>query len=206
MKAKLQGWLLFPVILVCLSANAAPEPIGDPPEGQEVAVFAGGCFWCTEADFDKIDGVVSTLSGYIGGDAKSANYPAVSAGRTDHIEAVAVFYDPSAVSFSQLVEAFWPTIDPITPNAQFCDTGPQYRSAVFYADEEQRKILEASRAALAASGRFAQPIVTEILPRTPFYAAEQYHQDYYQKNPLRYRYYRSRCGRDARLEELWGDR
>lgn len=206
MKMHPRVWLALATTLLCLSARAAPQPIETAPDGQELAVFAGGCFWCTEADFDKITGVIHTVSGYIGGDASSANYPAVSAGRTEHIEAVAVFYDPGKVSFAQLVEAFWPTIDPVTPNAQFCDKGAQYRSALFYADESQLGVLETSRDALAASGRFSQPIVTEILPRTAFYPAEEYHQDYYQKNPVRYRYYRSRCGRDARLEQLWGER
>lgn len=182
-------------------ANTALEK---GPEGTEMAVFAGGCFWCTEADFDKVPGVVETVSGYIGGSAATANYPAVSAGGTGHIEAVAVFYDPAKTDFPQLVEAFWPTVDPVTPNAQFCDHGPHYRSALFYADETQKSVLEASRDALAASGKLNKPIVTEILPQTAFYPAEEYHQDYYLKNPIRYKYYRSRCGRDARLQELWG--
>lgn len=190
--------------LTGLPVGAISQPLIEPPAGQAMAVFAGGCFWCTEADFDALPGVKRTVSGYIGGDAASANYAAVSSGQTDHIEAVAVLYDPDVTSFSELVEAFWPTIDPLTANAQFCDHGPQYRSALFYVDEAERQILDASLAALAASGRFEEPIVTEILPRTAFYPAEAYHQDYYQKNPLRYRFYRSRCGRDARLDELWG--
>lgn len=191
--------------LALSSLAVANEPLSEGPPGSEMAVFAGGCFWCTEADFDKIPGVVDTVSGYIGGDAQTASYEQVSAGGTDHIEAVAVFYDPGQTSYDKLVEAFWPTIDPVTPNAQFCDRGPQYRSALFYADEEQQRTLQASLSALSASGRFDKPIVTELLPQTEFYPAEDYHQDYYEKNPIRYNFYRSRCGRDARLDELWGD-
>ncbi|MAB25179.1 MULTISPECIES: peptide-methionine (S)-S-oxide reductase MsrA [Pseudomonas] len=183
----------------------AAEPLTQGPEGTEMAVFAGGCFWCTESDFDKVPGVVETISGYTGGSSETAHYNQVSSGDTGHIESVAVFYDPSKTSYAKLVEAFWPTIDPVTANAQFCDSGPQYRSAIYYADEQQQALLEASRQKLADSGRFDDPIVTEILPRQPFYAAEDYHQDYYHKNPLRYNFYRTTCGRDARLEELWGE-
>tara|TARA_R110000868_G_scaffold90901_4_gene251982 strand:- start:4025 stop:4630 length:606 start_codon:yes stop_codon:yes gene_type:complete len=183
----------------------AAEPLTQGPEGTEMAVFAGGCFWCTESDFDKVPGVVETISGYTGGSSETAHYNQVSSGDTGHIESVAVFYDPSKTSYAKLVEAFWPTIDPVTANAQFCDSGPQYRSAIYYADEQQQALLEASRQKLADSGRFDDPIVTEILPRKPFYAAEDYHQDYYHKNPLRYNFYRTTCGRDARLEELWGE-
>ena len=169
-----------------------------------VAVFAGGCFWCTESDFDKLPGVLSTTSGYIGGHVVNPSYQQVSAGNSGHIEAVQVRYDPSQTSYAQLLEAYWPTIDPLTANAQFCDHGPQYRSAIFYGTPEEKALAEASKAALQASGRFSQPIVTEILPATTFYPAEAYHQDYYQKNPLRYAYYRHGCGRDKRLEQLWG--
>lgn len=192
-------------LLLTISHASAQQASNSAERGKTaMAVFAGGCFWCTEADFDKMPGVVETVSGYIGGDESTANYSAVSSGRTDHIEAVAVYYDPAVTDYSRLVEAFWPTIDPITPNAQFCDQGPQYRSALFYANEEQREVLEQSLSALASSGRFDKPIVTDILPQTAFYPAEDYHQDYYLKNPIRYNFYRSRCGRDARLERLWG--
>lgn len=201
---KIQHWLGLLALGLFSATTSANQPIEQGPEGSEMAVFAGGCFWCTEADFDKVPGVVETLSGYIGGDADSANYPQVSAGETAHIEAVAVFYDPQVTTYAKLVEAFWPTIDPVTANAQFCDRGPQYRSALFYADEEQKQILEQSRQALADSGKLKQPIVTEILPQSAFYPAEDYHQNYYTKNPIRYNFYRSRCGRDDRLEELWG--
>jgi peptide-methionine (S)-S-oxide reductase len=169
-----------------------------------VAVFAGGCFWCTEADFDKLPGVLETTSGYIGGSIENPTYEEVSSGRTGHIEAVQVRFDPRQTSYAKLLEAFWPTIDPINGNGQFCDNGPQYRSAIFYLNAEQQHLAEASKTALTASGRLAQPIATEILAATPFYAAEDYHQDYHTKNPLRYNYYRHGCGRDQRLKELWG--
>ncbi len=169
-----------------------------------IATFAGGCFWCTEADFDKVPGVLSTTSGYIGGTVVNPTYKQVSSGKTGHVEAVQVRFDPAKTSYAKLLAAFWPTIDPLTANGQFCDHGPQYRSAIFYHDAEQKREAEASKAALEASGRFNQPVVTEILPATAFYPAEEYHQDYYHKNPIRYRYYRSNCGRDARLAELWG--
>ncbi|MGM8935056.1 peptide-methionine (S)-S-oxide reductase MsrA [Pseudomonas neustonica] len=197
--------LMLGVALLLSPLLQAAEPLTQGPEGTEMAVFAGGCFWCTESDFDKVPGVVETISGYTGGSSETAHYNQVSSGDTGHIESVAVFYDPSKTSYAKLVEAFWPTIDPVTANAQFCDSGPQYRSAIYYADEQQQALLEASRQKLADSGRFDDPIVTEILPRKPFYAAEDYHQDYYHKNPLRYNFYRTTCGRDARLEELWGE-
>lgn len=192
-------------LLLISPISFANEPLTEGPAGTEMAVFAGGCFWCTESDFDKMPGVVETISGYTGGDASSADYQRVSAGGTGHIESVAVFFDPTKTSYAALVEAFWKTIDPITPNAQFCDHGSQYQSALYYADEEQKALLEASRDALERSGRFEQPIATLILPRQAFYPAEEYHQDYYHKNPLRYNFYRTTCGRDARLEELWGN-
>ncbi len=169
-----------------------------------VAVFAGGCFWCTEADFDKLSGVLETTSGYIGGSIENPTYEEVSSGRTGHIEAVQVRFDPRQTNYAKLLEAFWPTIDPVNGSGQFCDNGPQYRSAIFYLDAEQQRLAEASKTALAASGRLAQPIATEILAATPFYPAEDYHQDYHTKNPLRYSYYRHGCGRDQRLKELWG--
>ncbi|UJJ32074.1 peptide-methionine (S)-S-oxide reductase MsrA [Halopseudomonas maritima] len=190
--------------LLALSPLAvANQAVTQGPPGTEMAVFAGGCFWCTESDFDKLPGVVETLSGYTGGSAKTADYQQVSSGSTGHIESVAVFFDPSKTSYAELVEAFWPTIDPLTANAQFCDRGHQYSSALYYANEEQKALLEASRDAIKA--RFDEPIQTLILQRQPFYAAEDYHQNYYEKNPLRYTFYRTTCGRDARLEDLWGE-
>ena len=184
------------------AANQPAHSVRTAPMG--IATFAGGCFWCTEADFDKVPGVVSTTSGYIGGTVANPTYKQVSAGKTGHIEAVQVRFDPAKTSYAKLLAAFWPMIDPLTPNRQFCDGGPQYRSAIFYHDADQRQQAEASMAALAASGRFTQPIVTELLPATEFYPAEEYHQDYYLKNPVRYSYYRHNCGRDARLVEVWG--
>jgi peptide-methionine (S)-S-oxide reductase len=170
----------------------------------ETAIFAGGCFWCVEADFDKVPGVLDTLSGYIGGERRDPTYEEVSAGGTGHAEAVRITYDPAQVSYPQLLEVFWRSIDPTTPNRQFCDRGSQYRSAIFYLNEAQRRQAEASRTALEADKPFAEPIVTEISPAGKFYPAEEYHQDYYRKNPLRYRFYRFNCGRDQRLEVLWG--
>lgn len=195
--------LILSTLLLMAPLVQAAEPLTQGPEGSEMVVFSGGCFWCTESDFDKVPGVLETISGYTGGSAETADYEQVSSGDTGHIESVAVFYDPGKTSYAELVEIFWPTIDPITPNAQFCDHGPQYRSALYYANDEQKSVLEASRKKLADSGRFEEPIVTELLPLKPFYAAEDYHQDYHGKNPLRYNFYRTTCGRDARLEELW---
>lgn len=170
------------------------------------ATFAGGCFWCMEPPFDKLDGVVSTTSGYIGGHLKNPTYEAVSAGGTGHAEAVEISYDPDRVSYEKLLEVFWRNIDPTVRNRQFCDVGDQYRSAIFYHDANQRRLAEASRAALAGTKPFPQPIVTEIVAAGVFTPAEAYHQDYYLKNPVRYKFYRNGCGRDARLRELWGDK
>jgi peptide-methionine (S)-S-oxide reductase len=168
------------------------------------ATFAGGCFWCMEAPYDKLPGVISTISGYIGGQVKNPTYEQVSSGRTGHTEAVQVEYDPSKVSFEKLLEVFWANIDPTVRNAQFCDHGSQYRSGIFYHGDDQRKLAEASKAALQKSKPFKADIVTEITAASEFYRAEEYHQDYYQKNPVRYKLYRNGCGRDARLKELWG--
>jgi peptide-methionine (S)-S-oxide reductase len=169
-----------------------------------VATFAGGCFWCTESDFDKIPGVISTTSGYIGGTVINPTYEQVSAGKTGHVEAVQVRFDPAKTNFAKLLAAYWPTIDPLTPNRQFCDSGMQYRSVIFFHNADQRQQAEASKAALVNSDRFTQPIVTELLPATAFYPAEEYHQDFHTKNPIRYKYYRYSCGRDARLKTVWG--
>ncbi|SER36302.1 peptide-methionine (S)-S-oxide reductase [Nitrosomonas sp. Nm51] len=172
-------------------------------EDLDTAIFAGGCFWCTESDFDKVPGVISTTSGFIGGTVDNPTYKQVVTGNTGHVEAVRIEFDKTVTSYAELLEAFWPTIDPVFEDGQFCDIGPQYRSAIFYLNPEQQTIAEASKAALEASGRFTQPVVTEILPATQFYAAEEYHQDYYLKNPLRYSYYRNNCGRDDRLQQIW---
>lgn len=186
------------------SAASSDATASGNASGAAVAIFAGGCFWCMEPPYDKLDGVLSTTSGYIGGHIENPTYQQVSSGRSGHIEAVEIRYDPSRVSYATLLEVFWRNIDPLAVNRQFCDSGPQYRSAIFPLDAEQRAAAEASLKALAESGRFDAPIATEILDATRFYPAEDYHQDYYQKNPVRYRYYRYGCGRDARLEELWG--
>ena len=175
-------------------------------QNYETAIFAGGCFWCMEQPFDKFPGVVSTTSGYTGGKVANPTYEQVSAGITGHAEAVKIVYDPTKVTYAQLLDVFWHNIDPTVRDQQFCDHGSQYRSAIFFVDANQRKLAEDSRAALEKSKPFKEPIVTEISMATAFYPAEDYHQDYYQKNPVRYSYYRSRCGRDARLKELWGDR
>ncbi|MFP6799901.1 MAG: peptide-methionine (S)-S-oxide reductase MsrA [Pseudomonas sp.] len=187
------------------TAAQAPQPqvSATTVENPGVAIFAGGCFWCTESDFDKVPGVIETTSGYIGGHVDNPTYEQVSAGSSGHIEAVRVRFDPSKTSYAKLLEAFWPTIDPVTANAQFCDRGSQYRSAIFYSNAEEQQLAEASKNALEKSGRLPAPVVTEILAASTFYPAEDYHQDYYQRNPLRYNYYRNGCGRDQRLEQLW---
>ena len=167
------------------------------------ATFAGGCFWCVEEAFDKVPGVTATISGYMGGHSKNPTYEQISTGRTGHAEVVQVEYDPKRVSYDKLLEAFWRNIDPTQKDAQFCDHGPQYRSAIFYHDAEQRKLADASKAALAKNKPFKGEIVTEITQASEFYAAEGYHQDYYQKNPVRYKFYKTGCGREARLKELW---
>ena len=168
------------------------------------ATFAGGCFWCMEEAFDPVPGVISTVSGYMGGQTKNPTYEQVSTGRTGHAEVVQIEYDPQKVSYEKLLEVFWRNIDPTQRDAQFCDHGPQYRSGVFFHDEEQRRLAEASRAAVAKNKRFKGEIVTEITKAGEFYPAEDYHQDYYKKNPVRYKYYKTGCGRAARLKELWG--
>lgn len=169
-----------------------------------VATFAGGCFWCMEPPFDKLDGVISTTSGYIGGLRQNPTYKEVTTGKTGHTEAVEVRYDPAKIGYEKLLQVFWRNIDPLTPNAQFCDHGSQYRAGIFFHDEQQRKLAEASKEALVKSGRFKQPIVTEITAATTFWPAEEYHQDYYRKNPVQFQLYKFNCGRDRRLKELWG--
>ncbi len=173
------------------------------PEKTGSAVFAGGCFWCTESDFEKVDGVIETISGYTGGHVANPTYKQVSAGGTGHIEAVKVLYDEDRISYEQLLEVFWRHVDPTDGGGQFVDRGSQYVSAVFYKDDRQRQLAEASKARLAASGQFDKPIVTRILPLGEFYEAEQYHQNYYKKNPIRYKWYRSGSGRDQFLEKAW---
>ena len=185
-------------------SNAADATPAKADAALAKATFAGGCFWCMEPPYDKLDGVVSTTSGYIGGHTKNPTYEAVSAGGTGHAEAVEITYDPARIGYAKLLEVFWRNIDPTVRNRQFCDIGDQYRSAIFYHDAEQKRLAEQSKAALEKSKPFPQPIVTEIVAAGVFTPAEAYHQDYYLKNPLRYKFYRHRCGRDQRLEELWG--
>jgi peptide-methionine (S)-S-oxide reductase len=183
------------------AAAQIPAPPADAP-ATAVATFAGGCFWCVEADFDKVEGVLSTTSGYTGGRIANPTYQDVSRGSTGHTEAVEIVYDPTKVGYEKLLDVFWHNHDPLAKNRQFCDRGEQYRPAIFYHNDEERRLAEASKA--AHQPRFKQPIQTEIAAAGPFYKAEDYHQDYYLKNPVRYKFYRYNCGRDARLEELWG--
>lgn len=171
----------------------------------EKATFAGGCFWCMEAPFDKLDGVVSVTSGYTGGNVKNPTYEQVSSGGTGHAEAVQIIFDPVKIGYSKLLDVFWHNIDPTTRDRQFCDSGHQYRSAIFYHSIEQQRSALLSKAVLEKNKPFREQVVTEIAAATEFYPAEEYHQHYYKKNPLRYKYYRYGCGRDKRLKELWGD-
>ena len=170
----------------------------------EKATFAGGCFWCLEEALDKVEGVVSTTSGYTGGHTAHPTYGEVSAGGTGHAESVEVLYDPQKVSYTTLLSAFWRNIDPTTPDRQFCDVGTQYRPAIFYHDETQKRLAEESKRALDQGKPFKEPLMTQIVPASTFYPAEQYHQDFYQKNPVRYKFYKWNCGRAQRLEQLWG--
>jgi peptide-methionine (S)-S-oxide reductase len=172
--------------------------------GLEKATFAGGCFWCMEPAYDKLEGVKSVVSGYTGGHKLNPTYEEVSSGTTGHTEAIEIAYDPSVISYSKLLDIFWHNVDPTVKDRQFCDVGTQYRSAIFYQNEEQKRLAEASKKTLEQSKRFPGPIYTEIVPAATFYPAEEYHQKYYQKNPVRYKYYRYSCGRDQRLKDLWG--
>jgi len=208
---------LLSVMVIVLLASAAiaraassgkeTPPLVEPgkPGAYEKATFAGGCFWCMEHPFDELPGVVSVTSGYTGGSKAKPTYEEVSAGGTGHAESVQVVYDPSKIGYEKLLAIFWHNIDPTVKDRQFCDIGHQYRSAVFYHSEEQRRLAEESKAALLKSKPFRDPVVTEITRATDFYPAEDYHQHYYKKNPIRYKYYRASCGRDNRLKELWGD-
>jgi len=187
-----------------LLASAAGLTAAGPAAAEtQTAIFAGGCFWCVEADFEKLPGVVSAESGYTGGQLKNPTYEQVSHGGTGHAESVRVSYDPTKVTYRQLLDYFWHHIDPTVKDRQFCDGGNQYRSAIFYQNDAERQAAEASKAELEKSGRFAH-VYTDIVPASTFYVAEEYHQDYYKKNPIRYNFYRSRCGRDARVAEVWG--
>ncbi|MCH7747003.1 MAG: peptide-methionine (S)-S-oxide reductase MsrA [Acidobacteria bacterium] len=189
--------------LVTAEGQTSATPVAAP--GLAKATFAGGCFWCMEPPFDELDGVISTTSGYTGGERQHPTYGEVSSGRTAHAEAVEVVYDPAKITYAQLLDVFWRNIDPLTRNRQFCDHGAQYRTAIFFHDAEQERLARKTKRQLEESGRFADPIVTQIAEAHQFWAAEDYHQDYYLKNPIRYKFYRFGCGRDRRLKELWGD-
>ena len=194
--------LLTAIGLPFIMAAGLQTASAETQTGKAVATFAGGCFWCMEPPFDKLDGVISTTSGYTGGHVENPTYKQVTSGRTGHTEAVQVVYDPSKITYQKLLEVFWINIDPLVKDRQFCDGGTQYRSGIFYHDAEQKDLATASGKAIQAL--FDEPVVTEITEFSKFYPAEDYHQDYYMKNPIRYKYYRWGCGRDQRLEELWG--
>lgn len=194
MKEKIFTLLTF---ILCISLW------GQDKKQYETATFAGGCFWCVEADFDKVKGVVSTTSGYIGGDTPHPTYDQVSSGKTGHVEAVEIVYNPKQVSYEHLLDVYWKNIDPTTNKGQFCDKGSQYRPIIFYHNEQQKELAEASKQKIVEE-RKVRPVLVEIRPATTFYPAEKSHQDYYQKKPLRYKFYRITCGRDKRLKQLWG--
>ncbi len=191
------AWLALGLVLLGAPVLGGEEKLAK-------ATLAGGCFWCMEPAFDAVPGVVATTVGYTGGRTKNPTYQEVSSGSTGHAEAIEVTYDPAKVGYRQLLDVFWHNVDPTDGDGQFCDRGDQYRSAIFYHDEEQRRLAEQSKKELEDGKRLPGPIVTQIVPAKEFYPAEPYHQDYYRKNPLRYRYYRGGCGRDRRLAEVWG--
>jgi peptide-methionine (S)-S-oxide reductase len=195
---------LLALILVALSSLTAGADGRPAALQQETAIFAGGCFWCMQPPFDTLKGVISTTVGYTGGRTKNPTYEEVSAGGTGHAESIRIVYDPAKISYAKLLEVFWRNVDPTDGTGQFCDRGNQYRSAIFYLNETHRKLALESKQALEKSKAFKEPIVTEIIQAGPFYPAEEYHQEYYRKNPLRYKFYRLNCGRDRRLKELWG--
>jgi len=197
----LRGTILQLLILAGTALLGAGPAMAD----QAKATFAGGCFWCMEPPYDKLDGVLSTVSGYSGGDTVDPSYEQVSGGGTGHAEVVQVTYNPEQVSYSKLLHVYWRNVDPLDGKGQFCDRGSSYRPVIFYHNKEQQRLAEQSRKRLANSGRFDKPIAVTIEPMEAFYRAEGYHQDYYDKNPIRYKYYRASCGRDSRLEEVWGD-
>ena len=200
----LAGILLGIQQVMSMDHQSARNPSG-MPDGAKTAVFAGGCFWCTESDFEKVDGVIEAISGYTGGTLENPTYKQVSKGGTGHVEAVKVIYDPRKITYDQLLDVFWRHVDPTDANGSFVDRGRHYRSVIFYGSDEEMKKAEASKAKLAASGVFDKPIVTDILPLGAFYEAEDYHQDYYKRNTLRYKWYRSGSGRDRFLEKVWAD-
>jgi peptide-methionine (S)-S-oxide reductase len=196
----LLGLFITPVIA------AKQETTSLPVHETKTAIFAGGCFWCMEPPFDKLDGVISTTPGYTAGHKENPTYREVSAGSTGHTEAIEIKYDPERISYTELLNIFWKNIDPVAVDRQFCDAGSQYRAGIYYLDATQEAEAKRSLQALTENKPFAGEITTEILPASKFYPAEDYHQDYYQKNPLRYKYYRFACGRDQRLQEIWGSK
>ncbi len=200
---KMQSKLLMCFVMVVSLFFTGLSFAANTPPQTETAIFAGGCFWCMQEDFDQVKGVVHTTAGYTGGTQKNPTYEEVSAGITGDYESVKVEYDPSVISYPQLLQVFWHDIDPTDPNGQFCDKGAQYRAVIFYSKPQQQQAASLSKQQLIASGRFKE-IVTQILPATPFYPAETYHQEYYKKNPLHYKFYRYTCGRDQRLKQVWG--
>ena len=205
MKTRFASALALAALVAFVSAPAQAQAPAPKP-GTAVATFAGGCFWCMEPPYDKLPGVLATTSGYMGGFKRYPTYEEVSSGATGHAEVVQVTYDPTKVSYQKLLDVFWVNVDPTVKDQQFCDHGTQYRTAIFVNSPEQRKAAEASKAAIEKSKPFKEPIVTPIVDAGEFWAAEDYHQDYYVKNPVRYKYYRTGCGRDARLKQLWGDK
>ncbi|MBI3803627.1 MAG: peptide-methionine (S)-S-oxide reductase MsrA [Nitrospirae bacterium] len=195
-------WIAVWLAILSQIGSASENPVpGTPPE---TATFAGGCFWCMVPPFDTLPGVISVTSGYTGGHLENPTYQQVSAGGTGHAEAVEVVYDSTKIGYEKLLDVFWHNIDPVAVNRQFCDFGDQYRSEIFYHTETQKRLAEQSKAAIEKSGAFREPITTKITPASPFYKAEEYHQAFYKKSPIRYKFYRYLCGRDQRLEQLWG--
>jgi len=197
-------WMIKIAILISLFTVLFMELNSFAQKNREKATFAGGCFWCMEHPFEKLDGVIEVLSGYTGGNENNPTYKEVSAGETGHVEAVQIFYYPSKISYSELLDLFWKQVDPTDPNGQFVDRGPQYKTAIFYHSKEQKTLAEESKKELAESGRYEKPIVTEIIKASTFHKAEDYHQDYYKKNAMRYKFYRRHSGRDQYLKQIWG--
>ncbi len=197
-------FLGFAVLMVGTFMSSANSSYAGENSHQEKATFAGGCFWCMEEAFEKVKGVTSVVSGYIGGQVENPTYEQVSAGGTGHTESIEIIYDPNIVTYQRLLEVYWKNVDPTTPNAQFCDHGNQYRTAIFYHDEHQKQVIDESKKNIEVTKGFPESIVTEISPASTFFPAEEYHQDYYAKNPIRYKYYKWNCGRAKRLEQLWG--
>ncbi|MDF0664835.1 MAG: peptide-methionine (S)-S-oxide reductase MsrA [Nitrospira sp.] len=191
-------------LMTCTLLTGWPSNSVESAPTSAKAYFAGGCFWCMEEAFEKVDGVIAVVSGYMGGTVSNPTYEQVSDGHTGHAESIEVTYDPAKVTYQKLLDAFWRNIDPVMPNAQFCDHGNQYRSVVFYTTDEEKQLSEESKRQIEQSKRLPAPIVTQLVRATTFYSAEDYHQDYYKKNPLRYKYYKYSCGRAQRLEALWG--